>query len=111
VSESSEADYFPVSLTLGGAAERINPGTSSPAVRETSSCVYHVITGSGHSAVGGKKITWKQGDTFCVPTWNKYEHTAEGSETVYLYRFDDQPMIKSLGFYRTEVMDIESLVA
>lgn len=100
-----------MSLTLGGAAERINTGKSSRTVRETSSCVYHVISGSGYIEIDRKKIAWKQGDTFCVPTWNKYEHVVEGSETVYLYRFDDQPMIKALGFYRTESMGIESLVA
>jgi len=52
-----------------------------------------------------------QGDTFCIPTWNRYEHSATGSEDVYLYRFDDQPMTKVLGFYRTDQTDIESLVA
>ena len=96
---------------MGGAAERINEGTRSPAVRETSSCVYQVITGNGHSEIGDEKVAWKQGGTFCVLTWNRYEHIAEGSATVYLYRFDDQPMIKSLRFYRTEAMHIESLVA
>ncbi|TKA70414.1 hypothetical protein B0A49_06212 [Cryomyces minteri] len=106
-----KADGRDVSLTLGGSAERLNKGTSSPSVRETASSVYHVISGRGYSEIEGKKYEWKQGDTFCVPSWHKYQHFTDGSETVYLYRFDDKPMLKSLGFYRVEGEDIESLVS
>ncbi|KIV90284.1 hypothetical protein PV10_07603 [Exophiala mesophila] len=104
-------DGRPVSKILGGAAERLNAGATSPAVRETASSVYHVVSGSGYSYVGDKKFQWKQGDTFCVPAWNKYQHTAEGGETVYLYRFHDKPMLNSLGFYRVEGVDSETLVS
>ncbi|KIX01782.1 uncharacterized protein Z518_09509 [Rhinocladiella mackenziei CBS 650.93] len=104
-------DGRPVSKVLGGSAERLNAGCTSPAVRETASSVYHVVTGQGYSVVNGQQIQWKQGDTFCIPAWNKYEHTAEGSETVYLYRFHDKPMLNSLGFYRVEGSDVESLVS
>lgn len=103
---------FPtVSKILGGSAERLNAGTTSPAVRETASSVYHIVSGRGYSDVGGERFQWKQGDTFCVPAWNKYQHTAQGDETVYLYRFHDKPMLNSLGFYRVEGVDIETLVS
>ena len=104
------ADKDIVSRTLGGSAERLTAGTSSPPTRETASSVYHVVSGTGHSEIDGKEITWKQGDTFCVPAWNKYQHFATAKETVYLYRFDDKPMLRSLGFYRVEGDDIESFV-
>jgi len=105
-------DGRPVSKILGGSAERLNVGHASPAVRETASSVYHVITGTGHSEINGQRFDWKQGDTFCVPAWNKYSHTAaEGSEPVYLYRFHDKPMLTALGFYRAEGVDVESLVS
>lgn len=100
-----------VSKTLGGGAERLNAGCSSPAVRETASSVYHAVAGSGSTDVGGETLNWKEGDTFCIPAWNKYQHHAGADQTVYLYRFDDKPMLQSLGFYRTEDMDIESLVS
>lgn len=32
---------------------------------------------------------------------HNFQHTASGDSDVYLYRFDDYPMISSLGFYRT----------
>lgn len=61
--------------------------------------------------INGKEFKWKQGDTFCIPTWHKYQHFADNDNTVYLYRTDDYPMVKVLGFYRVEGMDIESLVS
>lgn len=100
-----------MSKTLGGLAERLNKGTSSPTICETASSVYHIIEGEGHSQIGEVTIEWKKGDTFCVPAWHRYQHFADDSETVYLYRFDDKPMLKSLGFYRVEGMDLESLVS
>lgn len=99
-----------VSKTLGGSAARLNAGTSSPVIQETASSVYHVIEGSGYSEIDGQKISWKKGDTFCVPTWNKYQHFAYDKETVYLYRFDDRPQLKALGFYREAGTDTESYV-
>jgi gentisate 1,2-dioxygenase len=73
--------------------------------------VYHVVEGTGHSVIDGKTFQWKMGDTFCIPAWNKYQHFADAGETVYLYRFDDRPMLRSLGFLRTEGVDVESLVS
>ncbi|GAB1215856.1 hypothetical protein ATERTT37_005054 [Aspergillus terreus] len=105
------ADGREVSRVLGGCAERLDGGSSSPSRRETTSAVYHVITGSGYSMVGEQRLTWEKGDTFCVPSWYKYEHHADAGETVYLYRFDDKPMIEALGFYRTQEMDVEKLVS
>lgn len=103
-----------VSKTLGAAAARINAGQTTPAVQETASSVYHVVEGKGYTTIGGKKFTWEKGDTFCIPSWYPYQHFAGGSPgqaAVYLYRFDDKPMLNSLGFYRTADMDVESLVS
>ena len=100
---------LPVGKTIGASAERLNAGKSSPAIRETSSAVYHIIEGSGHTVINGKQITWRQGDTFCIPAWHEYQHFADQAN-VYFYRFDDKPMLRALGLYRTEGMDIEKLV-
>jgi len=100
-----------VSLTLGGAAERLDVGAESPVFRETTSAIYHVVEGQGYSMIGDVKIEWKRGDTFCLPTWMRYQHFNTGDETVYLYRCDDLPQIRSLGFYRKEGDDIESYVS
>ena len=96
---------------LGGSAERLNAASSSPTVRETASSVYHVVSGRGTSTIAGRNIAWGPGDTFCIPAWNQYRHTASPDETVYLYRFHDKPMLEALGFYRLDGVDLESLVS
>ena len=100
-----------MSKSLGASAERLSKGQTSPATRETSSNVYHVVSGEGHTVINDQTYKWKARDTFCIPTWYKYQHVAGPDETVYLYRCNDQPMIKALGLYRTEDMDVESLVS
>lgn len=103
---------FTVSKILGGSAARISAGTSSPKFQETASSVYHVIEGSGYTTIGDDTFSWEKGDTFCVPSWYPYQHFAsEGQHSVYLYRFDDKPMLIALGFYRTADTDVESLVS
>ncbi|KAH2980360.1 hypothetical protein KXV25_003237 [Aspergillus fumigatus] len=100
-----------VSRGVGGGAARLNAGTSSPRRQDTLSAVYHVITGKGCSEVGDQTLEWKAGDTFCVPSWHAYQHFADPGETVYLYRFDDKPMITALGFYRSAEDDSEELIS
>jgi gentisate 1,2-dioxygenase len=82
-----------------------------PEVQETASSVYHVIDGRGYSIIDANKVQWERGDTFCIPAWNKYQHFAEGDQTVYLYRFDDKPMLEALGFYRLAGEDTEKYVS
>ncbi|CAK7206129.1 hypothetical protein SEUCBS139899_008913 [Sporothrix eucalyptigena] len=103
-------DGSEISRIIGASAERLDPEAQSPLVQETASCVYHVIQGSGYTAINEVNLKWKAGDTFCVPAWHKYQHFADGSK-VYLYRFDDKPMLTALGFYRQATDDIESLVS
>ncbi|KAL3484759.1 RmlC-like cupin domain-containing protein [Aspergillus germanicus] len=100
-----------VSRVLGGCAERLNSGPSSPLRQETVSTAYHIISGSGRFQVGKHTLSWKSGGTFCVPTWYKYQHFADEGETVYLYRLDDKPMITALAFYRSADSDAEALVS
>lgn len=103
-----------MSKILGGSASRLSAGKSSPRVQETASSVYHVIEGSGYTTIGEQKFTWERGDTFCIPSWYPFQHFTHGKlgdDPVYLYRFDDRPMLRSLGFYRTSETDLESLVS
>ncbi|CAG9939068.1 unnamed protein product [Clonostachys rosea f. rosea IK726] len=99
-----------IGLIIGASAERLNPKSQSPGIRETASSIYHVIEGSGYSKINDTTLQWKQGDTFCVPAWHHYQHFADGDSKVYLYRFDDKPMLNALGFYRVEGVDTEKYV-
>ncbi|KAH6967691.1 RmlC-like cupin domain-containing protein [Ilyonectria sp. MPI-CAGE-AT-0026] len=96
---------------IGASAERLEAGSESPVMRETASSVYHVIEGSGHSKIGESTISWKQGDTFCIPAWHRYQHFSDEGVKVSLYRFDDKPMLNALGFYRAEGDDMEKFVS
>ena len=71
-------------------------------MRETLSAIYHVVSGQGYTIINDVKFEWKQGDTFCLPSWSRYQHFADSEATVYLYRCDDLPMLKALGFHRVE---------
>ncbi|KAF2801519.1 uncharacterized protein BDZ99DRAFT_217784 [Mytilinidion resinicola] len=106
-----KADGSEISCTLGAAATRISPGTSTPKIQETASSIFHVIEACGTSTIDGKEFSWKKCDAFCIPSWHEYQHHAGDGETVYLYRVHDKPMLQPLGFYRYNGQDVESLVS
>lgn len=89
-----------LSRVIGAAAERLAKNTSSPQRRETAGIVYHVYEGSGSTAVGATKLSWKKGDTFCIPAWAPYRH--EAATKSFLFRFDDRPVLEAIGAYRAE---------
>jgi len=92
-----------VSVRIGAQCERLEAGCASEAGRENGSSVYHVIDGTGKTTIGETTIEWVKGDTFCIPAWEPYQHRA--TERTFLFRFDDRPMLKALGFYREEKED------
>lgn len=102
----ASGDGKPLSPTLGGQAERIAAGTTSPTVQETGSFVYHIVEGDGYTTIltpgekSPRKITWTEKDTFAVPAWSRISHTATSSSDVYLFAINDRPMITSLGLRR-----------
>ena len=90
-----------LSKVIGCSAERVEAGTSAPKRQETASIVYHVVEGAGQVHIGDQTLEFKQSDTFCVPSWATYEISSDASAgTLYLYRFDERPMLEALGFYR-----------
>jgi gentisate 1,2-dioxygenase len=91
-----------ISQTIGAQAERIERGASAPKRRETASSIYHVYAGRGKTRVGNETIEWERNDTFAVPAWYPFEHVNAGNDTAYLFRFDDRPLLDSMGVYRTE---------
>lgn len=73
--------------------------------------MFYIIEGSGHSVINKEEYPREMGDTFCVPAWHKYQHCANSCETVYLYRWNDLPVLKSLDLYSVAGVDTESLVS
>ncbi|KAJ4253437.1 hypothetical protein NW762_010595 [Fusarium torreyae] len=100
-----------IGRVIGSSAERLDASAKGPSTLETASCVYHVIQGSGCTVIEGKEFTWRTGDTFCIPSWHRHQSFADDQGTVYLYRFDDKPMLKALGLYRHDGQEDASLIS
>ena len=97
---SGNDDNIPLSKIIGGHAYRINAGTSSPVLQETSSFVVHIYQGKGYSMVGEKRLDWQKSDTFAVPHWSAVTHHAAEGETAYIFAFSDRPLMRNLGMLR-----------
>ncbi|MFI8308273.1 cupin domain-containing protein [Streptomyces sp. NPDC085927] len=94
----------PVMPTLGCAAQLLPAGRRTRRRRHTSSTVFCVTRGSGHSVIGGRRYDWDQNDFFVVPSWTWYEHVAaDGSPDVTLFAMSDRPMLEPFGLYREQL--------
>lgn len=71
--------------------------------RHTSSTVYHVVRGNGHSIIAGQRFDWTDGDTFAVPTWATHSHFNPHADDALLFSFSDEPAVRALGLYRTDL--------
>lgn len=85
--ESQVEKGKPLSTIIGGQAERVAPGTLSPLRHESSSFVYHVYEGKGHTVLtedDGKEtlLQWEQ--SVYVPLFHhgKFRLVNDGNETV-----------------------------
>jgi gentisate 1,2-dioxygenase len=87
---------------LGCYLQMLRPGVRARAHRETSSAVYHVVTGAGRTVVDGVTFEWGEGDFFAVPPRAVHEHANPGAEPAILFSFQDVPLLRALGFYRME---------
>src|SRR6266498_4345890 len=95
----------PTLPTIDSHAQLIRPGEHTRAVRDTASRIYHVIEGRGASIIGGQRLEWQKGDTFCAPTWAWREHLVAASDSpAVLFSFDDSPIQKPFALYRRQAL-------
>lgn len=93
----------PTLPTIDSHAQLIRPGEHTRAVRDTASRIYHVLDGRGVSIIGGQRLEWEKGDTFCAPTWAWREHIVDDSaQPAVLFSFDDAPIQKPFSLYRRQ---------
>lgn len=76
----------------------IHPGEEVPPHRHNSVAIYHILQGSGYTAVqeAGStwtKFHWEKGDTLACPSWAYHAHYAEGDEDTLMYVVQDMPMM------------------
>lgn len=99
VNPATGRSVFP---TMACWIQMLRPGVRTRAHRQTSSAVYYVVSGHGHSIVGGQRFDWSPGDFFVVPPWTWHEHAGQAPEPAILFSVQDIPALKALGLYREE---------
>jgi len=77
-------------------------GTATRGLRHTSSTVFCVVRGSGHSVIGGKRFDWETNDFFAVPSWTWHEHVADPAAEVVLFSMSDRPLLEPFALYREQ---------
>jgi gentisate 1,2-dioxygenase len=83
-----------LSMTVGG----LNPRHATRMHRHNYETIIYVMSGSGFSSVEGRKIHWKAGDAFYVPTWAWHQHTNASETTAAMYiACENAPMLQNLG--------------
>ncbi|MCH8840705.1 MAG: cupin domain-containing protein [Planctomycetes bacterium] len=93
----------PAFPTMACHVQLLRPGESTKAHRHTSSAVYHVVEGQGHSIVNGERLQWEPKDVFCVPGWTYHEHVnSSTTEAAVLFSFTDLPVLRSLSLLREQ---------
>lgn len=88
--------------TIGCSIQRLFPREQTQAHRHLSSTVYHVFSGQGESEIEGKRYSWREGDTFAIPTWAWHSHKAADQEEAILFSLTDRPVMEALQWYREE---------
>jgi gentisate 1,2-dioxygenase len=90
--------------TIACYAQLLRPGEHTKAHRDTTSTIYYVLDGAGHSIIGGTRFDWAPGDFFMVPPWAWHEHVnAAGSDALF-FVMSDRPILDSLRMFREEAL-------
>ena len=93
----------PVMASISCCIQLLRPGVRTSAHRHTSSVVYFVVRGRGHSLINGERFDWKERDFLVLPNWAWHEHANESSsEDAILFSVSDRPVLDALGLYREE---------
>src|ERR1700730_11274423 len=91
----------PTMPTMQLTMERLAVGARTRRQRSTANRIFCCVEGSGETVAGDKRLAWQRGDTFAVPCWTKFEHTAAADPQ--LFSMPDEPLMRFCRFYRFEV--------
>jgi gentisate 1,2-dioxygenase len=86
--------------SMGLAMERLESGAVTRRQRSTADHVFAVVEGSGSTIINTERLTWKLGDAFAIPKWNKYEHHATTDSV--LFDLSNEPLMRFAKYYRFE---------
>jgi gentisate 1,2-dioxygenase len=85
--------------TIGCYLQMIRPGIETRAHRQTSTAIYHVVSGSGSTTIADTAYEWRAGDFFVIPPNAPHQHRHGGSEPAILFSMQDVPLLEALGLY------------
>lgn len=88
--------------TMGLSLQTLRAGFVGKACRSTGSKLYYVVEGHGTTKIEGKTHEWGQGDFIAVAPWAWHEHRNEHKDDAVIFRVDDHPAMRALGFFREE---------
>ena len=92
----------PVLPTMACRIARLRSGFEGLMRRHTASTIYHVVSGTGSTEVGGTRLDWSEKDVFCVPGWAPYRHVLPAGSDALLFSYTDEPVLRALGLYREQ---------
>jgi gentisate 1,2-dioxygenase len=92
----------PPLATMGAEAQWLRAGERTRRERRTTSAVFHVLEGRGHTRVGEHTLAWERGDTFVAPPWHWISHANPGGAPACLFQFNDEPAVRALGLWSEE---------
>jgi gentisate 1,2-dioxygenase len=86
--------------TMSAYMQLLRPGIQTQTHRHSQSAVYHVVRGSGSTAIRDTTLTWGPGDTFALPTWAPHSHANPSGDDALLFSFSDAATQAALGLLR-----------
>jgi gentisate 1,2-dioxygenase len=100
-----------VTPTFGCSIQKLRPGVHTRAHRHTTSAVYHVVRGGGHSIIEGQRYDWSEGDYFALPHRAWHEHINDSTtEPAVLFSLTDKPAFEALALLREEPLNKDGAV-
>jgi gentisate 1,2-dioxygenase len=84
-------------------AQVLRPAVTTETHRQTSTAIYHVVSGTGSTVIDEVTYDWSPGDVFVVPPLASHAHAnSSSSEPAVLFSAQDKALLSALGLYREE---------
>jgi gentisate 1,2-dioxygenase len=80
----------------------LEPGESTAPRRHNASLVDFCIRGGGHTLVGGRRIDYRQFDTWTTPSWSVYRHFNDTDELQVRLSYSNSALLEKLNVYIVE---------
>ena len=84
------------------ALQEIPVGGSSDMQRHTHESVHYVVSGTGYSEIGARRVAWGAGDFVYTPVWVWHRHYNNGAEPVRMLLVENSRLTDAMGVSRRE---------